>query len=99
MGLVLEPDGSHVVLTDILGSEDALGDMDFKVAGDAEGITAFQVRARVGALIIYYYCFCCFFIHCFCRRVPSRARRVPRSRRIKIIQIMILMILNSSFKF
>jgi hypothetical protein len=49
MGLVLEPDGSHVVLTDILGSEDALGDMDFKVAGDAEGITAFQVRVGVGA--------------------------------------------------
>lgn len=31
MGLILEPDGSYVVLSDILGSEDALGDMDFKV--------------------------------------------------------------------
>lgn len=31
MGLILEPDGSFVVLSDILGSEDALGDMDFKV--------------------------------------------------------------------
>ncbi len=31
MGLVLEPDGSFVVLSDIQGSEDALGDMDFKV--------------------------------------------------------------------
>jgi polyribonucleotide nucleotidyltransferase len=49
MGLVLESDGSHVVLTDILGSEDALGDMDFKVAGDADGITAFQVRAGASA--------------------------------------------------
>ena len=36
------------VLSDILGSEDALGDMDFKVAGDAAGVTAFQ--ARGGAL-------------------------------------------------
>ncbi len=33
MGLVLEPDGQFVVLTDILGSEDSLGDMDFKVRG------------------------------------------------------------------
>lgn len=31
MGLILEPDGSYVVLSDILGAEDALGDMDFKV--------------------------------------------------------------------
>lgn len=33
MGLILEPDGSYVVLSDILGAEDALGDMDFKVGG------------------------------------------------------------------
>jgi hypothetical protein len=33
MGLILEPDGSYVVLSDIQGSEDALGDMDFKVGG------------------------------------------------------------------
>jgi polyribonucleotide nucleotidyltransferase len=33
MGLILEPDGTFVVLSDILGSEDALGDMDFKVGG------------------------------------------------------------------
>lgn len=48
MGLMLEPGGDFVVLTDILGSEDALGDMDFKVAGDAERITAFQmdIKAR-----------------------------------------------------
>lgn len=38
MGLVLEPDGSFVVLSDILGSEDALGDMDFK-ARAAVGLT------------------------------------------------------------
>ncbi len=49
MGLMLETDGSFVVLTDILGSEDALGDMDFKVAGDAAGITAFQMDIKARA--------------------------------------------------
>ena len=38
MGLILEPDGSYVVLSDILGSEDALGDMDFKVGGEGGGV-------------------------------------------------------------
>ena len=48
MGLILEADGQFVILTDILGSEDALGDMDFKVAGTADGVTAFQmdIKAR-----------------------------------------------------
>ncbi len=48
MGLILETDGQFVILTDILGSEDALGDMDFKVAGTADGVTAFQmdIKAR-----------------------------------------------------
>jgi polyribonucleotide nucleotidyltransferase len=35
MGLILEPDGSYVVLSDIQGSEDSLGDMDFKVRSSA----------------------------------------------------------------
>ena len=48
MGLVLEPSGEFAILTDILGSEDALGDMDFKVAGDEDGITAFQMDIKVG---------------------------------------------------
>lgn len=47
MGLILEEGGQFQVLTDILGSEDALGDMDFKVAGDAEGVTAFQMDIKV----------------------------------------------------
>ncbi len=49
MGLVLggADSGDSVILTDILGSEDALGDMDFKVAGDADGITAFQMDIKV----------------------------------------------------
>ncbi|HEY2809631.1 MAG TPA: polyribonucleotide nucleotidyltransferase [Steroidobacteraceae bacterium] len=46
MGLVLE--GSrYKVLTDILGDEDHLGDMDFKVAGTAEGVTALQMDIKV----------------------------------------------------
>ena len=47
MGLILEPDGRFSVLSDILGSEDALGDMDFKVAGDKDTITAFQMDIKV----------------------------------------------------
>jgi polyribonucleotide nucleotidyltransferase len=47
MGLVTAPDGRYVVLTDIEGQEDALGDMDFKVAGTVEGITALQLDLKV----------------------------------------------------
>ena len=47
MGLMLEQGGQFQILTDILGSEDAMGDMDFKVAGDAEAITAFQMDIKV----------------------------------------------------
>jgi polyribonucleotide nucleotidyltransferase len=46
MGLILEGD-DYVVLSDILGAEDALGDMDFKVTGDDRGITAFQMDIKV----------------------------------------------------
>ncbi|REL27369.1 polyribonucleotide nucleotidyltransferase [Thalassotalea euphylliae] len=46
MGLVKEGD-SHVVLSDILGDEDHLGDMDFKVAGTSEGITALQMDIKI----------------------------------------------------
>jgi polyribonucleotide nucleotidyltransferase len=46
MGLVLEG-GRYKVLTDILGDEDHLGDMDFKVAGTAEGVTALQMDIKV----------------------------------------------------
>ncbi len=45
MGLILEKDG-FAVLSDILGDEDHLGDMDFKVAGTADGITSLQMEAR-----------------------------------------------------
>ncbi len=46
MGLIKE-DSSFVVLTDILGDEDHLGDMDFKVAGTAEGVTALQMDIKI----------------------------------------------------
>lgn len=46
MGLIKEGD-QYVVLSDILGEEDHLGDMDFKVAGTADGITAFQMDIKI----------------------------------------------------
>ena len=49
MGLVKEGD-KHVVLTDILGDEDHLGDMDFKVAGTSEGINALQMDIKVDGI-------------------------------------------------
>ena len=50
MGLILEDDGSYAVLTDILGDEDHLGDMDFKVAGTENGITSLQMDIKVAGI-------------------------------------------------
>jgi polyribonucleotide nucleotidyltransferase len=47
MGLMSESDGTFSVLTDILGKEDAFGDMDFKVTGTRDGITALQMDIKV----------------------------------------------------
>ena len=47
MGLVTGEEGDYVILTDIEGIEDAYGDMDFKVAGTAEGITALQMDTKL----------------------------------------------------
>ena len=49
MGLVMEGD-QYKVLTDILGDEDHLGDMDFKVAGTDNGITALQMDIKIGGI-------------------------------------------------
>ena len=49
MGLIQE-EGRTVVLSDILGVEDHLGDMDFKVTGTAQGITAIQMDNKIGGL-------------------------------------------------
>ncbi|TXG66415.1 hypothetical protein EZV62_007690 [Acer yangbiense] len=57
MGLVLDTeefggDGTPLILSDITGSEDASGDMDFKVAGNEDGITAFQMDIKVGGITL-----------------------------------------------
>jgi len=50
MGLILEDDGRFAVLSDILGDEDHLGDMDFKVAGTEAGITSLQMDIKVAGI-------------------------------------------------
>ena len=50
MGLILEDDGQWAVLTDILGDEDHLGDMDFKVAGTEAGITSLQMDIKIAGI-------------------------------------------------
>ncbi len=72
MGLIHEGD-KYVVLTDILGDEDHLGDMDFKVAGSAEGITAFQMDVKVKGIPA---------------KVMGEALKKAREARLKILEIM-----------
>ena len=50
MGLIKEDDGRFCVLTDILGDEDHLGDMDFKVAGTKDGVTALQMDIKITSI-------------------------------------------------
>jgi polyribonucleotide nucleotidyltransferase len=50
MGLITDETGRYKILTDIQGTEDHLGDMDFKVAGTAEGITALQMDIKISGL-------------------------------------------------
>ena len=51
MGLVMdEKTGKYAVLSDIAGAEDHYGDMDFKVAGTSDGITALQMDIKVGGI-------------------------------------------------
>ncbi|GAH71728.1 unnamed protein product [marine sediment metagenome] len=52
MGLVMGEDGKYVILTDIEGIEDANGDMDFKVAGTSQGITALQLDIKLKGMSI-----------------------------------------------
>ncbi len=72
MGLVWEGERA-LILTDILGLEDALGDMDFKVAGTREGITALQMDNKVGGLP---------------REVLKEALLQAREARLKILDLM-----------
>ena len=50
MGLIMDNEGKYAVLSDILGDEDHLGDMDFKVTGTQDGITACQMDIKVDGL-------------------------------------------------
>ena len=51
MGLVMDPETKkYIVLSDILGDEDHLGDMDFKVTGTTKGITACQMDIKIQGL-------------------------------------------------
>ena len=49
MGLVMEGN-DYAILTDILGTEDHLGDMDFKVTGSTKGITALQMDIKISGV-------------------------------------------------
>jgi len=72
MGLLLQ-EGKTVILTDILGSEDALGDMDFKVAGTKDGITGLQMDIKVGGIT---------------EAVMKQALSRARTARLRILEIM-----------
>ena len=72
MGLVKEGD-RHVILADILGIEDALGDMDFKVAGTRDGITAFQMDIKTIGIT---------------REIMSEVLREAKKARLYVLDVM-----------
>jgi polyribonucleotide nucleotidyltransferase len=72
MGLVLF-EGEYITLTDILGAEDAFGDMDFKVAGTSDFVTALQLDTKIDGLPA---------------EVLAAALRQAREARLKILEVM-----------
>ncbi len=72
MGLVMEGE-KYKILTDILGDEDHLGDMDFKVAGTANGITAFQMDIKIKGMRM---------------EIMREALEKAKAARLKILDIM-----------
>jgi polyribonucleotide nucleotidyltransferase len=72
MGMIKEPDET-VILSDILGMEDHLGDMDFKVAGTRDGITGFQMDVKVSGIS---------------REIMSQALNQAKEGRLHILDIM-----------
>jgi polyribonucleotide nucleotidyltransferase len=72
MGLIYE-DGKYITLTDILGSEDAFGDMDFKVAGTEDAITALQLDTKIDGIPA---------------DVLSAALQQAREARLQILEVM-----------
>ena len=73
MGMV-KKDDNYVILTDILGMEDHLGDMDFKVTGTTEGITALQMDIKIGGITT---------------EIMSEALEQARIARLHILDIML----------
>ncbi|HUC38139.1 MAG TPA: polyribonucleotide nucleotidyltransferase [Acidimicrobiales bacterium] len=73
MGLVHEG-GTYVTLTDILGAEDAFGDMDFKVAGTSDAVTALQLDTKIDGLPA---------------DVLAQALRQARDARLEILDVML----------
>jgi polyribonucleotide nucleotidyltransferase len=72
MGLV-KVDDNYITLTDILGAEDAFGDMDFKVAGSADFVTALQLDTKIDGLPAH---------------VLAAALRQAREARLKVLEVM-----------
>jgi polyribonucleotide nucleotidyltransferase len=72
MGLVFA-EGKYTTLTDILGAEDAFGDMDFKVAGSADAVTALQLDTKIDGLPA---------------EVLAQALQQAREARLKILEVM-----------
>ena len=52
MGLVIDDNGKHCIFSDIIGTEDFMGDMDFKVAGTSNGITAIQMDLKINGITV-----------------------------------------------
>lgn len=73
IGLITKDDGSFILLTDIQGIEDFFGDMDFKVAGTREGITAIQLDIK---------------IHGLTKEIIEKALYQAREARLKILDFM-----------
>lgn len=74
MGLITGEDGRMAILTDIQGIEDAMGDMDFKVAGTREGITALQMDIKIPGLT---------------REILAQALEQARQARLAILDAML----------
>jgi len=73
IGLITKEDGSFITLTDIQGIEDFFGDMDFKVAGTREGITAIQLDIK---------------IHGLTKEIINQALQQAKEARYKILDFM-----------
>ena len=71
MGLITGEEGKYAVLTDIQGAEDHTGDMDFKVAGTAEGVTALQMDIKVKGIDF---------------KIMEQALEQARTARLKILE-------------